>query len=189
MGRRFGVPVLSDECYVEFTWSDGPRTILEHGVEGVRAVHSLSKRANLAGARVGFYAGDPELVHFLSELRKHAGFMLPGPVQAAAVVAFDDDAHVDDQRARYRARLTWGAELLGRAYGLDVSLPGGGFYLWIAAPGGDAWGFAARLATDLGVLVSPAEFYGTAGASHVRVAMVQPEDRLALVDARARHLM
>ena len=90
-GRSHGVPVFSDECYVEFTWDGAPRgsvalpgrTILEAGTEGVVAVHSLSKRSNLAGLRVGFYAGDPELVGLLSEVRKHAGFMVPGPAQAA----------------------------------------------------------------------------------------------------------
>src|SRR4029079_2215979 len=100
-GRANGVPVFSDECYVEYTW-DGPgRSILEHGLDGVVAVHSLSKRSNLAGGRIGFYAGDPELVHFLSEVRKHAGFMVPGPIQAAAVAALGDDEHVEVQRARY----------------------------------------------------------------------------------------
>ena len=98
VGREHGVPVLSDECYVEFTWDGPPRTILEHGPEGVLAVHSLSKRSNLAGVRAGVYAGDPELVRYLSEVRKHAGFMVPGPVQAAAVAAWGDDAHVDEQR-------------------------------------------------------------------------------------------
>ncbi len=94
-GRAHGVPVLSDECYVEFTWDGPPRTILEHGLEGVLAVHSLSKRSNLAGPRAGFYAGDPSLVHYLAEVRKHAGFMVPGPVQAAGVAAWADDEHVD----------------------------------------------------------------------------------------------
>ena len=91
-GVTHDVPVFSDECYVEFTW-DGPgRTILEHGHDGVVAVHSLSKRSNFAGARAGFYVGDPDLVDYLREVRKHAGLMVPGPVQAAAVVALDDDA-------------------------------------------------------------------------------------------------
>ena len=76
---RHDVPVFSDECYVEFTWSDRGRTILEHGLEGVVAVHSLSKRSNLAGVRIGFYAGDAELVHYLQEVRKHVGLMVPGP--------------------------------------------------------------------------------------------------------------
>ena len=79
LGRAHGVPVLSDECYVEFTWTGRPRTILESGLDGVLAVHSLSKRSNLAGLRVGCYAGDPDLVDYLREVRKHAGLMVPGP--------------------------------------------------------------------------------------------------------------
>lgn len=186
-GRAHSVPVLSDECYVEFTWDGPPRTILEHGLDGVLAVHSLSKRSNLAGARAGFYAGDPELVHYLAEVRKHAGFMVPGPVQAAAVAAWGDDGHVDAQRARYRARLVTMAEALGFA-GVDARLPAGAFYLWAAAPDGDAWALAHRLAARGGVLVSPGEFYGPDGADHIRVAVVQPEDRLALVADRLRSL-
>ena len=81
-GREHDVPVFSDECYVEFTWSGPRRTILETGSQGVVAVHSLSKRSNLAGLRAGFYAGDPELVGYLSRLRQHAGFMVPGPCPA-----------------------------------------------------------------------------------------------------------
>ncbi len=111
-GRARGVPVLSDECYVEFTWDGPPRTILEHGTEGVLAVHSLSKRSNLAGVRAGFYAGDAELVEYLREVRKHAGLMVPGPVQAAAVAAWADDAHVDEQRPRYRRPAGAGAAIL-----------------------------------------------------------------------------
>ena len=183
-GRANDVVVMSDECYVEFTWDGPPRSILASGSEGVVAVHSLSKRSNLAGVRAGFYAGDADLVHYLQEVRKHAGFMLPGPVQAAAVVALADDSHVDEQRDRYLARLHRVAALLAEVYGIEVAIPGGGFYLWISAPGGDAWGFAHRLADDAGVLVSPGEFYGQAGAGHVRIAMVQPDDRLDLVERR-----
>lgn len=182
-GRARGIPVFSDECYIEFTW-DGPgRTILSHGVEGVVAVHSLSKRSNLAGARAGFYAGDPELVHYLSEVRKHIGLMVPGPVQAAAVAAFGDDAHVDDQRARYRSRLERMAGLLARL-GIDVALPQGAFYLWVPAPDGDAWALTRRLASELGILSSPGEFYGAAGAGHVRIAVVQPDAKMDLVERR-----
>ena len=182
-GRERGVPVLSDECYVEFTWEGPPRTILEHGLDGVLALHSLSKRSNLAGARAGCYAGDPGLVQYLAELRKHAGFMVPGPVQAAAVVAWGDDAHVRDQRARYAARLeAMRAALVG--WGLDAPGPAGAFYLWVPAPGGDAWALARRLAEAGGALVSPGDFYGPAGAGFVRVAVVQPDDRIALVARR-----
>jgi aspartate/methionine/tyrosine aminotransferase len=175
--------VLSDECYVEFTWAGPPRTILAHGVEGVVGVHSLSKRSNLAGLRAGFFAGDPDLVHYLSEVRKHAGLMVPGPVQAAAAVALADDAHVDVQRRRYQERLAFFADVL-RAAGAKVDLPGGSFYLWAEAPGGDAWAFTRELAHRGGVLVSPGDFYGPTGAGHVRVAMVAPVERLKLVADR-----
>ncbi len=203
-GRTHGVPVLSDECYAEFTWDGLPHTILEHGLDGVLAVHSLSKRSNLAGLRVGFYAGDADLVNYLAEVRKHAGLMVPGPVQAAGVVALDDDAHVDEQRERYLERLWFFADVL-RAEGAKVDLPGGSFYLWarapgegvdapggdvdapgegVEAPGGDAWAFTHDLAARGGVLVSPGDLYGAGGAGSVRVAMVQPLDRLKRVAAR-----
>ncbi len=182
-GREHGVLVASDECYIEFTWNGPGRTILEDRTDGVLALHSLSKRSNLAGARAGFYAGDPELVHYLAELRKHAGFMVPGPVQAAAVAAWGDDDHVDAQRGRYRARLDRACELLA-AFGVDAAVPEGSFYVWAAAPGGDAWALAKEMAERAGVLVSPGEFYGDAGAGHVRVAVVQPDDRFDLAIAR-----
>jgi len=184
-GRHHAVPVISDECYAEFTWDGPPRSILQHGVEGVLAVHSLSKRSNFAGARIGFYAGDAGLVSYLSELRKHAGFMTPGPVQAAGAVAWADDDHVAEQRGRYRQRLDLLAEAL-TSFGLDVSPPGGAFYLWVPAPDGDAWALTGRLATGAGVLVSPGEFYGDAGAGHVRVAAVAPTDRIRTLVDRLR---
>jgi len=181
-GRARGVPVLSDECYAEFTWDGPPRTILEHGTDGVLAAHSLSKRSNLAGVRAGFYAGDGDLVAYLSEVRKHAGFMVPGPVQAAAAVAFDDDEHVDAQRERYRRRLALLADALGSP------LPAGSFYLWVPAssaePGADGWALAAELAGTAGCLVSPGEFYGSDGAGFVRIAVVQPDERLEVVAER-----
>jgi succinyldiaminopimelate transaminase len=182
-GHDNGVLVCSDECYIEYTWDGPPRSILEHGLQGLLAVHSLSKRSNMAGVRCGFYAGDPSLVHYLGELRKHAGFMLPGPVQAAAVAAFVDDEHVALQRQRYRGRL----ELMQRVaalFGSQAELPAGGFYLWCPAPGGDAWAFTRRLAEEAGVLVSPGEFYGPQGADHVRIAVVQPDNRIALAATR-----
>jgi succinyldiaminopimelate transaminase len=182
-GRQRRVPVLSDECYAEFTWDGPPRTILEAGLEGVLAVHSLSKRSNLAGVRAGFYAGDPPLVRYLAEVRKHAGLMPPGPVQAAAAVAVDDDLHAVEQRQRYEERLRYFAGVL-EALGLDAPLPGGSFYLWIRAPDGNAWALTRRLVAEGGVLVSPGEFYGPQGAAHVRIALVQPMERLQLVAQR-----
>jgi succinyldiaminopimelate transaminase len=186
-GRRHGVPVLSDECYIEFTWSGPGRTILEHGPEGVLAVHSLSKRSNLAGARAGCFAGDAELVRFLGEVRKHAGLMVPGPVQAAAGAAWGDDAHVDAQRQVYLRRLEAMREVLA-GLGVPAPMPDGGFYLWAPAPDGDAWALAGRLARDLGVIVTPGETFGAAGAPFVRLAAVQPDDRIDLVRTRAMNL-
>lgn len=183
-GREHRVLVASDECYVEFTWHGPKQTALGWGSDGVLAVHSISKRSNLAGLRAGFYAGDAPLVKYLGEVRKHAGFMVPGPVQHAAAVALADDAHVDAQAAIYQRRLARVAEILRAAFGMDVTPPGGGIYLWVPAPDGDAWGFAERLAADAGCLVSPGDFYGPTAAGHVRIAMVQPDDRLELVAQR-----
>ena len=186
-GRAHGVPVVSDECYVEFTWSGPGHTIVEYGLEGTVAVHSLSKRSNMAGLRAGFYAGDAELVRYLSEVRKHAGLLMPGPVQLAAAVALEDDAHVQEQRERYRERL----DLLRAAFadaGVDVPAPEGGFCLWVPAPGGDAWAFTERLAKEAGILVSPGEFYGAKGAEHVRAAVVQPTAKLEAAAERLRNI-
>jgi len=151
----------------------------------VVAVHSLSKRSNLAGVRAGMYAGDPELVTYLLDVRRHAGLMVAGPVQAGAVVAFDDDAHVDGQRRRYDERLRFLAEVLDTA-GLPVDRPAGGFYLWVPVPDrfADGWALCEWLADHAGLLVSPGELYGPGGSGHVRVAVVQPMDRLALVAER-----
>lgn len=181
-GRAHGVPVFSDECYVEFTWDGPPRTILETGMQGVVAVHSLSKRSNLAGLRVGFYVGDEELVNYLKEVRKHVGMLVPGPAQAAGAVALADDAHVQVQRDRYLARLERLGAVLAKWSGLDVPMPSGGFYLWFDAE--DGWSFAERLAREGGALVSPGDFYGAGGSQNVRVAVVQPDDRIELVAQR-----
>jgi len=181
-GRRNDVPVFSDECYVEFTWDAPAASILQHGSDGVVAVHSLSKRSNLAGLRVGFYAGDHDIVDYLKEVRKHVGMLVPGPVQSAAVAALDDDDHVVVQRQRYLHRLDRAATILSKWSGSTFDLPSGGFYLWSDV--GDAWSFAERLASEGGVLVSPGEFYGPDSVHFVRVAVVQPDDRLELVAAR-----
>lgn len=186
-GRRHDVPVFSDECYAEFTWEGPARTILSAGVadgfKGLVAVHSLSKRSNFAGCRLGYYAGDPELVYYLQEVRKHGGMMVPGPVQAAGIAALDDDAHVEAQRTLYHDRLLLGQAVFAKL-GVPAPMPAGGFYLWIPAPDGDAWALTERMAREAGALISPGEFYGEAGKGYVRVAMVQPDDKLRLVAER-----
>jgi succinyldiaminopimelate transaminase len=178
-GRARGVTVASDECYVEF--APERSTILRSGLDGVLAVHSVSKRSNLAGMRVGFYAGDEDLVSYLIETRKHAGLMAPTPVQAAATAALGDDDHVARQRARYARRR---ALVLAALSERGLVHDGGDtlFYLWLRSADGadDDWEIAAWLANDGGLLVSPGGFYGAAGADHVRLALVQPDDRLEL---------
>jgi succinyldiaminopimelate transaminase len=174
-GRAHDVVIASDECYVEF--APTRTTILTSGLDGVLAVHSLSKRSNLAGMRVGFFAGDPALVDFLVETRKHAGFMVPTPAQAAAVAALADDAHVEVQRQRYEARRTLAIDRLGN---VGLHHEGGEmlFYLWLRDDAGaDGWQIADRLARA-GLLVSPGDFYGEAGAAYARLALVQPRERL-----------
>jgi aspartate/methionine/tyrosine aminotransferase len=191
-GRKREIPVFSDECYAEFSWASPGRTILEHGHSGVVAVHSLSKRSNLAGLRVGVFAGDPELVAYLAAVRRHAGFMVPGPVQHAAAVALSDDAHVDRQRAVYLERLQFFSGRLAEA-GVPVGLPGGAFYLWVPVPArfaGDAgspsraFALSGHFAASGGFISSPGDAYGPAGAGFVRLAMVQPMERLELAADR-----
>jgi succinyldiaminopimelate transaminase len=182
-GRNNEVLIASDECYAEYTWAGRPRSILEHGLEGVLAVHSVSKRSNLAGARAGFYAGDPDTVAFLRLVRQHAGFMVPGPVQAAVAVAYGDDEHVNVQREIYRARLEQMSRALV-AFGVQAPFPEGAFYLWCSKEGMDGWELAALLAESSGLIVSPGDLYGDAGAHFVRLAVVQPDERLLLAASR-----
>jgi succinyldiaminopimelate transaminase len=187
--RQRGIVVASDECYAEFMGGHARTTALTAGTDGVLAVHSLSKRSNMAGMRVGFYAGDGELIHYLAEVRKHAGLMIPGPVQAAAAVALADDEHVEAQLARYAERRARWIEWLERSDLVHDGGPGT-FYLWVRArepqresrgpdPHTAAWDLARRFAAG-GTLVAPGDLYGEADARHVRVALVQPLDRLQL---------
>jgi succinyldiaminopimelate transaminase len=178
--------VVSDECYLELAWTERPVSILDPEVcggdpSGVLALHSLSKRSNLAGYRFGFAAGDPTVIAALLEVRKHAGMMVPGPVQAAAVAALRDDAHVVAQRAVYRDR----RELLLAALtsaGFRIDHSAAGLYLW-ATRGERCWQTVAWLA-ERGILVAPGEFYGAAGAEHVRVALTATNERVAAAAER-----
>lgn len=184
-GRENGVLVASDECYADFTWSDHPRSILEHGTENVIAVHSISKRSNLAGVRAGFYAGDAEVVSYLRLVRQHAGLMVAAPIQSAVALAYDDDAHVERQRDVYFARLHVLGEAL-RSVGVDCPAPQGSFYLWCSREGMDGWQLGAWLAEVAGLIVSPGELYGPAGSEFARIAMVQPDERIELAARRLR---
>jgi succinyldiaminopimelate transaminase len=182
--RERGAVVASDECYLPLGWDEQPTSVLAAcgpAFDGVLAVHSLSKRSNLAGYRAGFVAGDPALVAALLEIRKHAGMMVPAPVQAVMVAALSDESHVAEQRTRYAARR---ATLL-RAFtaaGFKVEHSGAGLYLW-ATRDEECWSTVDWLARR-GVLVAPGEFYGPAGARHVRIALTVADDRVAAVDRR-----
>ena len=182
-GRNNDVPIFSDECYVEFTWGQESSTILHHGNEGVVSVHSLSKRSNLAGIRAGFYAGDPDIVHWLSEVRKHSGKMIPGPVQAASALAWSDDTHVDQQRDIYKSRLTALTDLFQKL-GYSVNIPEGAFYLWAEKDGLNCWDIISELAADFGVLVTPGDFFGSNCSKNIRIAAVQPEAVITLLKDR-----
>jgi succinyldiaminopimelate transaminase len=180
--RERGALVVSDECYLSLGFDATPVSVLSVGShEGVLAVHSLSKRSNLAGYRAGFVAGDPAVVAELLEVRKHTGLMVPAPVQAAMVAALGDESHVDEQRERYRSRraLLWSA-LAGAGFTIDHSEAG--LYLW-ATRGEECWStvdwFAAR-----GVLVAPGSFYGPDGARHVRVALTATDERIGAAASR-----
>ena len=179
--RERGAVVASDECYLDLGWDAEPVSVLHPSVTGgdhtgVLAVHSLSKRSNLAGYRAGLVAGDPALVADLLETRKHAGLIVPGPVQAAATAAYDDDTHVAVQRERYAGRRAVLRPAL-EAAGFTVEHSEAGLYLW-ATRGRDSWAEVEHLA-GLGILVAPGTFYGLAGGRHVRVALTATDERIA----------
>ncbi|MDA8197444.1 MAG: aminotransferase class I/II-fold pyridoxal phosphate-dependent enzyme [Actinomycetota bacterium] len=178
VARKYDFTVISDECYVEYTWSGDRYSALSSGVSGVLAVHSLSKRSNFAGGRVGFYAGDPELVHYLSEVRKHAGLMIPGPFQELGARLLDDDEHVEDEAKRYQRRLETLIEIFTKL-GYSPTMPDGGFYLWFNSPDDlDGFSIAASIAKRTGIIVSPGEFYSPKHANFVRVAAVASDEAL-----------
>jgi succinyldiaminopimelate transaminase len=184
--RSRGVILVSDECYAEFGWDAEPVSVLHPDVcggthEGLLAVHSLSKRSNMAGYRAGFVAGDPALVKELLEVRKHAGMIVPAPVQAAMTAALGDDEHVEEQRARYAARRAALRTAL-ESHGFRIDHSDGGLYLW-ATRDEPCWDTVKTLA-DRGILVAPGEFYGAAGARHVRVALTATDERVAVAVAR-----
>jgi succinyldiaminopimelate transaminase len=185
--RERGTVVASDECYIDLGWEDQPVSVLHPDVcggshAGLLAVHSLSKRSTMAGYRAGFVTGDPALIAELLEIRKHAGMMVPGPVQAAAAAALSDDEHAEAQRARYAARRDMLRPALEGA-GWAVQHSRAGLYLWAAHPGRDGWASVAVLA-EAGILVAPGSLYGPSGARHIRVALTAADDRIAAAVAR-----
>jgi succinyldiaminopimelate transaminase len=178
--REHDVIVVSDECYLGLGWETEPVSLLHpsvHGgrLDGLLAVHSLSKTANLAGYRAGFVTGDPALVSELLAVRKHAGMIVPRPVQEAMTTALNEDDLLVPQKERYRARRTVLKKALeGNGFRVDHSEAG--LYLW-ATRGEDCWVTLDWLA-QRGILVAPGAFYGPAGGKHVRVAMTATDERI-----------
>ncbi|MDT0265450.1 succinyldiaminopimelate transaminase [Streptomyces sp. DSM 44915] len=184
--RTHGVLVVSDECYLELGWEAEPVSVLDPAVcgdshHGLVAVHSLSKRSNLAGYRAAFLAGDQRVLGELLAVRKHAGMMLPAPVQAAMVAALGDQEHVTEQRARYAARRALLRDALV-ARGFTIEHSEASLYLW-ATRREPCWETVAEL-SKLGVLVAPGDFYGAAGERFVRVAFTATDERVASAVAR-----
>lgn len=184
--RELGAVIAGDECYAEFGWdepwaTDPIPSILDPRVlgddhTGVLGVYSLSKQSNLAGYRAAFVAGDPDLIGRLLTVRKHAGLMLPAPVQAAMIAALGDETHVAEQRERYRARRAVLRPAL-EAAGYRIDASEAGLYLW-ATRDVDAWEDVARFA-DLGIVVGPGTFYGDASPRHIRLSMTATDAHVA----------
>lgn len=182
--RRHAAVLASDECYLTLGWECTPVSVLavcDGRYQQVLAVHSLSKRSNLAGYRAGFVAGDQELVAGLLAVRRHAGMIVPAPVQAAMAAALRDEPHATAQQARYAARRERLRAALTGA-GFAVAGSEAGLYLW-ASRDEDCWSTVDWLA-GRGILVSPGAFYGPDGHRYVRVALTATDERVAAAVAR-----
>lgn len=178
--------VVSDECYLGLGWeatevAEAPVSILDPRVcdgdhHNLIAVHSLSKTSNMASYRAGWLAGDQQLMAEILGTRKHAGGMVPGPIQHAMIAALSSDDFETLQRQRYRERRE--VLLAGLAAGgFTVEHSEAGLYIW-ATEGRDAWETVDRFA-ELGILVAPGHFYGSAGAQHVRVGLTASDEQIA----------
>lgn len=182
--RERGAIVASDECYLPLSWDTVPTSVLGVGegrYDGVLAVHSLSKRSNLAGYRAGFVAGDPAIVGELLAVRKHAGMIVPAPVQAAMVAALGDEDHVAAQRRRYGRRRDLLREAVENA-GFRVDHSDAGLYLWVTRRE-PCWATVDWFA-ERGVLVAPGAFYGPDGHEHVRIALTVTDEGADVAVAR-----
>ncbi|GAA4408108.1 succinyldiaminopimelate transaminase [Tsukamurella soli] len=184
--RERGAIVASDECYLGLAWDAEPVSVLDPRVSGgdptgLIAIHSLSKTSNLASYRAGFLAGDPALIGELTAVRKHAGLIMPFPVQAAMTYALSVDVHEAHQRERYaRRRAALLAAVTGAGFRVDHS--DAGLYLW--ATRGEPCRDTVAWFAERGILVAPGEFYGPSGTEHVRIAMTATDERIAAAAER-----
>jgi succinyldiaminopimelate transaminase len=179
--RAAGAVLASDECYGEFAWEAEPVSVLDDAVcggdhAGLLSVMSLSKRSNVAGFRAGWVAGDAAVVAELLGVRKHAGMMVPGPIQDVMVALLADQEHVAEQAARYRRRRDLLRPAL-EAAGFRIDHSEGSLYLW--ATRGESGRATVEALAGLGILVAPGDFYGAAGRQHVRIALTASDERIA----------
>ena len=172
--------VVSDECYISFPAKGSePVSILKLANgdnKNLLAVHSMSKRSNLAGYRAGLIVGDPEIISEIREVRKHAGMMVPLPIQRAMTAALGDEVHVDEQAERYANRREVLSSALVKAE-FQIDFSNAGLYIWCTR-NEDCWDSVSWLA-DLGILATPGIFYGAAGAKHIRIAMTATDAQIA----------
>jgi succinyldiaminopimelate transaminase len=176
--RESGSVLASDECYLSFPDSKKALSVmrLTNGDNrGVLAVHSLSKRSNMAGYRGSFVLGDPALIAQLLEIRKHMGMMVPLPIQKAVTVALTDETHVMAQADRYRnRRARLGSALV--KLGFTIEFSEAGLYIWCTR-GEEDWSTVAWFA-ERGILVTPGRFYGDLGSRHVRIALTATDEKI-----------
>ena len=177
--RRHKTIIASDECYISFpAGSSKPISIFEVADgdnTNLLAVHSLSKRSNLAGYRAAFVVGDSALIARILEVRKHAGMMVPLPVQKAMTAALADEVHVQEQAERYRARRAVLQSAI-ESQGFRVDETEAGLYLWVTRGESD-WD-SVRWFAQFGILVTPGHFYGEAGNRHVRIALTATDEQI-----------
>ena len=170
--------VVADECYLEFGNEITPKSILSltgGNNKNILAIHSLSKRSSMAGYRAAMMIGDKELIAKILEVRKHAGMMVPLPVQRAMVAALADKVHVEIQRDIYNARKAKVRSAIEK-HGFKVDHSEAGLYLWATRNERD-WDSVAWFANQ-GILVTPGHFYGELGANHVRIAMTATDAQI-----------
>lgn len=193
LARRYGFLVFADECYCEIYSEHAPPGMLEAaGADFANVVvfHSLSKRSNLPGLRVGFAAGDARFLKSYLELRNVVAPQVPVLAQHVAVAAYGDESHVQENRKLYSAKFDLADQIIGNRYGYER--PAGGFFLWldVAAYGGSE-AVAKRLWAQAGVRVVPGCYLAreqadssNPGEGYIRVAMVQ--DKAATAEALHR---
>ncbi len=185
LARKHGFLIFADECYSEIYTRTPPPGILEYAgpdYANVLIFHSLSKRSNLAGLRIGFIAGDHRFLARYLDLRSVSSPQAPIPLQEVAIAAYSDETHVEENRRLYSQKFDLADQIIGDRYG--YKRPAGGFFLWLdvgAQGGGEK--VALNLWREAGLRVLPGGYVARAdssgrnpGENYIRVAMVQNND-------------